>query len=210
MSNKGNILKILQDETAVKHAFYNALALLITSIFCFIVYGVYHVLEIFMRPLLWAILFGTILHPIKSNLTVKLFKSIHDIQYDVKLFERFQNDAEKKTIKNLKSDNQMKIYYTLYKFGLLVIILRKYPVLYYPYELLYAIEEKLPSSIFESRVLKLLHQIDKMVLFYKNSVEFRVNTFFRKNHFYIKAVNEPCSNIFIIYPRIVKIEGGYI
>lgn len=59
-------------EKALKQAFYNVAAILFV-VFVFVAgIAVYYVLEPFLQPLLWAVLFGSVLHPLKHSLTVVL------------------------------------------------------------------------------------------------------------------------------------------
>lgn len=60
-------------EKALKQGIYNALALLLLSFICVAGYGLYIILSPFVKPLIWALLCGSVLFPFKNSLatTVK-------------------------------------------------------------------------------------------------------------------------------------------
>ncbi|XP_048486237.1 transmembrane protein 245 [Plutella xylostella] len=60
------------NEKPMKHGFYNAFALFILTICCVAVYVLFLILEPFFKPLFWALLVGSILHPFKYKLSKKL------------------------------------------------------------------------------------------------------------------------------------------
>jgi hypothetical protein len=66
-----NILNMLPigHEKALKSAFYNVLALVLSTFVILAFWTVYCILEPFFKPLLWALLVGTVLHPFKANLS---------------------------------------------------------------------------------------------------------------------------------------------
>lgn len=59
-------------EKALKHALYNAVALLLLMIGTSVAYAVCFILEPFIKPLLWALLCGSVLHPFKHSLATTL------------------------------------------------------------------------------------------------------------------------------------------
>lgn len=61
----------------IKHALYNSLALFLLFICCAALGFLYLILEPFIKPLMWALLVGSVLHPIKYTLAQK-FKSWFD------------------------------------------------------------------------------------------------------------------------------------
>ncbi|XP_044263709.1 transmembrane protein 245 [Tribolium madens] len=63
----------------VKHALYNAVALLLLVLCCVATWALFMILEPFVKPLVWALLVGSVLHPLKRSLRDKFqawFKSL--------------------------------------------------------------------------------------------------------------------------------------
>ncbi|KAJ2953387.1 hypothetical protein O0L34_g977 [Tuta absoluta] len=60
------------NEKPMKHGFYNAFALFILAVCCAAVYVLFLILEPFFKPLFWALLVGSLLHPFKYRLSKKL------------------------------------------------------------------------------------------------------------------------------------------
>lgn len=56
-------------EKALKHALYNAIALSLLFICGAAGWGLFFILEPFVKPLIWAVLIGSVLHPFKYSLT---------------------------------------------------------------------------------------------------------------------------------------------
>ncbi|KAK4885062.1 hypothetical protein RN001_001333 [Aquatica leii] len=56
----------------VKHALYNAIALFALFLSCAASYALYVILGPFIKPLMWAVLAGSVLHPFKCSLAKKL------------------------------------------------------------------------------------------------------------------------------------------
>lgn len=59
-------------EKALRQAFYTAAAVLFMAAACVAAFYVYHVLEIFIKPLMWALLIGSFLFPFKYSLNSAL------------------------------------------------------------------------------------------------------------------------------------------
>lgn len=55
----------------VKQALYNAVAFFLLFICCAAGYAVYMILEPFIKPLIWAVLVGSALHPLKHSLRLR-------------------------------------------------------------------------------------------------------------------------------------------
>ncbi|XP_015917993.1 transmembrane protein 245 isoform X2 [Parasteatoda tepidariorum] len=81
-SFKFDISTILPEghEKAFKQAFYNVAAIVFVLFIIVACVAVYYVLEPFLRPLLWAVLFGSVLHPFKHRMTVILKSWILKLQ----------------------------------------------------------------------------------------------------------------------------------
>lgn len=68
------------NEKPMKHGFYNAFALFILAICCAAMYVLYLILEPFFKPLFWALLVGSLLHPFKYKLSKKLKSWFEDLE----------------------------------------------------------------------------------------------------------------------------------
>lgn len=55
----------------IKHALYNTVALLILLLSCAATWALFLILEPFVKPLMWALLVGSVLHPLKRSLSDK-------------------------------------------------------------------------------------------------------------------------------------------
>lgn len=71
MDNLLNMLSGLSagHEKALKQGIYNAVALFLLCVVCAAGYGLFLVLHPFLKPLVWALLCGSVLFPFKSSLT---------------------------------------------------------------------------------------------------------------------------------------------
>ncbi|XP_072383080.1 transmembrane protein 245 [Diabrotica undecimpunctata] len=72
----GNIFSAIRSlpqghDKPLKQAFYNAIALLLLCVCCAAGYAVFVILEPFVKPLMWAVLVGSALHPMKRYLRDK-------------------------------------------------------------------------------------------------------------------------------------------
>ncbi|XP_068618857.1 transmembrane protein 245 [Battus philenor] len=68
------------NEKPMKHGFYNAFAFFILAICCVAVYVLFLILEPFFKPLLWALLVGSILHPYKYKLSKQIKSWFEDLE----------------------------------------------------------------------------------------------------------------------------------
>ncbi|XP_034834039.1 transmembrane protein 245 isoform X2 [Maniola hyperantus] len=68
------------NEKPMKHGFYNAFALFILTICCAAVYVLFLILEPFFKPLFWALLVGSLLHPFKYKLSKKIKSWFQDLE----------------------------------------------------------------------------------------------------------------------------------
>lgn len=68
------------NEKPMKHGFYNAFALLILTLCCAALYVLFLILEPFFKPLFWALLVGSLLHPFKYKLSKKLKSWLIDLE----------------------------------------------------------------------------------------------------------------------------------
>lgn len=67
------------NEKPMKHGFYNAFALFILTLCCAALYVLFLILEPFFKPLFWALLVGSLLHPFKYKLSKKLKSWFEDL-----------------------------------------------------------------------------------------------------------------------------------
>lgn len=68
------------NEKPMKHGFYNAFALFILTVCCAALYVLFLILEPFFKPLFWALLVGSILHPFKYKISKNLKTWFEDLQ----------------------------------------------------------------------------------------------------------------------------------
>ncbi|XP_050353806.1 transmembrane protein 245 isoform X2 [Nymphalis io] len=68
------------NEKPMKHGFYNAFALFILAICCAAIYVLFLILEPFFKPLFWALLVGSLLHPFKYKLSKKIKTWFEDLR----------------------------------------------------------------------------------------------------------------------------------
>lgn len=74
------------DDNAFKMAMFNGIAVLIVVLFAVTASGIYFILQPFLKPLLWALISGSVLHPIKKILAVKLRTEVTKLESDSKPF----------------------------------------------------------------------------------------------------------------------------
>lgn len=74
LDNIFNIISALPQghDKPVKHAVYNAAAIFLLTLCCGAAYALYMILDPFIKPLIWALLVGSVLHPIKHRLSHNL------------------------------------------------------------------------------------------------------------------------------------------
>ncbi|GAB6032073.1 hypothetical protein CHUAL_010438 [Chamberlinius hualienensis] len=77
-----NVLNFVPEghEKALKQAMYNAVGMVIVGIGTVALTAVYFVLHPFLRPLLWALFFGSVLHPVKRRLNIFVHRWIGDLR----------------------------------------------------------------------------------------------------------------------------------
>ncbi|KAG8226009.1 hypothetical protein J437_LFUL015935, partial [Ladona fulva] len=68
-------------EKALKHALYNALAIFLMMICVSGVIAVFYILEPFIKPLLWALLCGSVLYPLKQTLADILKRWLEELDH---------------------------------------------------------------------------------------------------------------------------------
>jgi len=74
LENVFNILSSVPQghEKALKQALYNAIATLLLVASLGVGFGLFYILEPFVKPLIWALLVGSVLHPLKRTIEVRL------------------------------------------------------------------------------------------------------------------------------------------
>ncbi|XP_063221270.1 transmembrane protein 245 [Bacillus rossius redtenbacheri] len=80
--NVRNLLGVFPQghEKALKHAFYNALALVLLVGCGGVAWASLVILEPFVKPLIWALLCGSVLHPLKRSLATNLFTWLENLE----------------------------------------------------------------------------------------------------------------------------------
>ena len=74
-----NFLNVIPQghEKALKQAFYNAVAMFVLVLCAAAGWALYFILEPFVKPLLWALLIGSVLHPFKYSLAERFETWFH-------------------------------------------------------------------------------------------------------------------------------------
>ncbi|XP_034243899.1 transmembrane protein 245 isoform X1 [Thrips palmi] len=110
----GGSLGLQGHEKALKNALYNALAMLLLVVCCAAFYALVFVLDPFLKPLLWALLLGSVLHPFKYSLvySVKNWIDVLEtrgtpiavafVMIPVSAFDRFSDRIGDLIYKNLR------------------------------------------------------------------------------------------------------------
>nr|XP_024215222.1 transmembrane protein 245 [Halyomorpha halys] len=82
----GGILENLSSETdnQFKFAMYNGLATIAVLLAMVVTYGVYCILQPFIKPLVWALIWGSVLHPFKQIISDKVRTQITKLESDSK------------------------------------------------------------------------------------------------------------------------------
>lgn len=82
----GGILENLSSETdnQFKFAMYNGLATIAVLLAMVVTYGVYCILQPFIKPLIWALMWGSVLHPFKQIISDKVRTEITKLESDSK------------------------------------------------------------------------------------------------------------------------------
>ncbi|OQR75866.1 transmembrane protein-like [Tropilaelaps mercedesae] len=75
-----NIFTPQGHESAMKQALYNTLAFVFVLVFAVTGVALYFILEPFLQPLLWALLFGSVLYPFKHSLSQALREWLENVQ----------------------------------------------------------------------------------------------------------------------------------
>lgn len=75
-----NIFTPQGHESAMKQALYNTLAFVFVLVFAVSAIALYFILEPFLQPLLWALLFGSVLYPFKHSLSQALREWLGNVQ----------------------------------------------------------------------------------------------------------------------------------
>lgn len=71
-SRFSNGIESQSNEKIYKQTFYNVIGTSLMLIFSVALWGVFMILQPFLKPLLWALLCGSVLHPFKNQLSKKL------------------------------------------------------------------------------------------------------------------------------------------
>lgn len=80
MDMLNNIFTPQGHESAMKQALYNTLAFVFVLVFAAAGVALYFILEPFLQPLLWALLFGSVLYPFKHSLSQLLREWLQNVQ----------------------------------------------------------------------------------------------------------------------------------